>query len=164
MEIFQKHNSHISAKNNKPKPNLFIVFRSSSKQSDSFTNHIQRIRSSHTKLYNHVSQNTDYIAKAWANIQENKQAIQQEKTKHMGEFRVLVTFESTTGRQNNDKDQGNDDTKDNQLYFHVLQPHLSSHLGSLRPEILCLQLSSKKVNISTSYAMMGRTRKQQLRF
>ena len=51
-------------------------------------------------------------------------------------------------RQDDDKDERNDDAQDNQLDLHVLQPHLSPHLGALLPEILCLQTvclgSSKK--------------------
>ena len=42
-------------------------------------------------------------------------------------------------RQNNDKNQGNDDTQNNQFYLHILEPHLPSHLSSLLPKILCLQ-------------------------
>ncbi|GLU07900.1 hypothetical protein SLE2022_248390 [Rubroshorea leprosula] len=37
-----------------------------------------------------------------------------------------------------DQNEGNQDTKNYQLYLHVLKPHLPPHLGFLLPEILCL--------------------------
>lgn len=51
----------------------------------------------------------------------------------------LVTFEATTNGQYYDENQGNQDTQHYQLNFHVLQPHLPPHLGSLLSEILSLK-------------------------
>lgn len=50
-----------------------------------------------------------------------------------------ITLEALANRQNNDKNQGNDNTQNNQFDLHILEPHLSSHLGSLLPKVLCLQ-------------------------
>jgi len=41
-------------------------------------------------------------------------------------------------RQDDDEDERDDDAQDDELDLHVLQPHLSPHLGALLPEILCL--------------------------
>jgi hypothetical protein len=48
------------------------------------------------------------------------------------------TIEAMAYRQNNDKNQGNENTQNNQFDLHILEPHLSSHLSSLLPKILCL--------------------------
>jgi hypothetical protein len=42
-------------------------------------------------------------------------------------------------RQDDDEDQRDDDAQDDQLDLHVLEPHLSPHVGALLSEILCLQ-------------------------
>jgi hypothetical protein len=64
-------------------------------------------------------------------------------------------------RQDDDEDERDDDTQDDQLDLHVLQPHLSPHLGALLPEILCLQtacLGSHKKQLqvcSLAYIQIG---------
>lgn len=53
----------------------------------------------------------------------------------------LATIEAATCRYDYNENQCNYNPKNYQLYLHILQPHLPSHLGALRPKILCLQHS-----------------------
>ena len=50
----------------------------------------------------------------------------------------LAALEAVAHRQDDDEDERDDDAQDDELDLHVLQPHLSPHLGALLPEILCL--------------------------
>ena len=54
----------------------------------------------------------------------------------------FATVEAMANRKNDYENQGNYNTQNNQLYFHVLHPHLSSQLGSLLPKTLCLHTQS----------------------
>ena len=50
-----------------------------------------------------------------------------------------LTLKAVTDGQNNDENQGNDNTENDQFYFHILKPHLPPHFSSLCPEILSLK-------------------------
>ena len=52
---------------------------------------------------------------------------------------LAAALEAVAHRQDDDEDERDDDAQDDELDLHVLQPHLSPHLGALLPEILCLQ-------------------------
>jgi hypothetical protein len=51
----------------------------------------------------------------------------------------LMAFETMADREDNDQNKCDDYSQDDELDFHVLQPHLSPHICSLLSEILCLQ-------------------------
>lgn len=50
-------------------------------------------------------------------------------------------------RKNNNENQCNYDSKNYELDLHVLIPHLFPQLGSLLPEILCLQMNTISIDI-----------------
>ena len=52
---------------------------------------------------------------------------------------LAAALETVAHRQDDDEDERDDDAQDDQLDLHVLEPHLSPHLGALLSEILCLQ-------------------------
>ena len=52
---------------------------------------------------------------------------------------LAAALEAVAHRQDDDEDERDDDAQDDQLDLHVLEPHLSPHLGALLSEILCLQ-------------------------
>lgn len=51
---------------------------------------------------------------------------------------IPSAIEAMASGKDDDEDQCNEDTQDNELYLHILQPHLPPHVRPLLPEILRL--------------------------
>ena len=64
---------------------------------------------------------------------------------------LAAALETVAHRQDDDEDERDDDAQDDQLDLHVLEPHLSPHLGALLSEILCLQTGGFFFKIFASY-------------
>jgi len=67
------------------------------------------------------------------------------RTQNLPPGKLLPTVKAMANRQDDDKDQGDDDTKHDELDLHVLKPHLPPHRCSLLPEVLCLWQSQNQM-------------------
>lgn len=75
---------------------------------------------------------------------------------HPGTFQGNLrrqTLETTADRQKYDEAYGNNNPHNNQLYLHILNPHLPSHFCSLLLEILSLPHSISTISTLQDHEM-----------